>query len=130
MVDTLPSQSSEISGLITSLGIFAMAVAATVGGIYKGWRTIKKEASEPTLQKIAPAQTVETTSMIALTQSNHALAETLYRLGESVRSLDRHIADLIEVGREDRMALRTATEESYRLRLVLKDLYERLKGGL
>lgn len=118
----------DIVSILSSLGVFALAVAAAVGGIYKGLREIKKGSLPPATGSVAAAVLMENSSLFAWTESNKLVAERLEDAIELLRTLDRHGERLVEGVKDHRDALRSATEEQHRLRVATTDLHEFMRS--
>lgn len=113
----------DLSAIITSLGIFSLAVAAVVAGIYKGIKDIKKGGAE-TGHAVAAAALIETTTISAFTESNVRVADLLHDLVPILSRIERHL-DLHEQGEDRREhAMRASTEEAHRLRVAVTDLHQ------
>lgn len=118
----------DLNSIAANLSVFALAVAAVVGGCYKAWSDIKKKltggdnsVSRPTDDlKVLSAALMETTSMNALTESNRHLSDQL-------RQLCTRIEELVEGIRDHRSSTRSMHEEAHRLRVAVNDAYELLR---
>lgn len=102
-----------------------MAVAAAVGGIFTGWRQVKKSLAEDksppgtTDLRILQATITETSTLRDFTQSNREVAD---KLGQVCGRLE----ELTEATRAARLAAQGEAEEVHRLRIVLADVRELL----
>lgn len=118
----LPSP-PDISAILTSLGIFSLAIAAVVGGIYKGIKEVKKGGAE-TGTELKSGLIMETATVRALTESNHRLCASNEEIIDLLRSLDHRGALLIEALQDNRSIVRSQIEEQHRLRAATVDLVE------
>lgn len=116
----------DISAIITSLGVFSLAVAAVVGGIYKGLKEVKKGGAD-TGEKIAAAAIIESTTLAALTESNKLLARAVNDLTSLAENIERRLDKGNDMARELRDALRSSTEEAHRLRVATTDLHQHMR---
>lgn len=116
----------DLSAIITSLGVFSLAVAAVVGGIYKGLKEVKKGGAD-TGEKIAAAAIIESTTLTALTESNKLLARAVDELSTVAGSIERRLDKGNDLARELRDALRSSTEEAHRLRVATTDLHQHMR---
>lgn len=116
----------DISAILTSLGVFSLAIAAVVGGIYKGIKEVKKGGAE-TGTELKSGLILETATARALTESNHALCVTNRDILDTMRSIDRHVERLIEATQDQRETTRSQIEEQHRLRAAIVDLVELMR---
>jgi len=116
----------DISAIITSLGVFSLAVAAVVGGIYKGLKEVKKGGAD-TGQQVVSAALMETRTMTALTESNKLLARAVEELSVVAQSIERRLDKGNDLARELRDAMRSSTEEAHRLRVATTDLHQHMR---
>lgn len=114
----------DLGSLLTNLGVLILAIAATVSGVFTGWRQFKKtldpEKPQPTgteQYRILSASIMETNSMKALTESNHEMIEQMRRL--CVR-----LEDVSELIRDNSKSTSSLNEESHRLRVAVQDAHE------
>lgn len=115
----------DISAIITSLGVFSLAVAAVVGGIYKGIKEVKKGGAET--GEVKGAVLIETLTLRDLSDSNRLLAETNLEIRDLLRQLCRKGDDLVEALKDHREMTRSQIEEQHRLRAATVDLVEHLR---
>lgn len=89
----------DVTAIVTNLGIFSLAVAAAIGGIWKGIKNIRKDGLNPDspVQKIASATLVETTTMLMWSESNRDVCECINALREEIKDL-RHEIELMRIG--------------------------------
>lgn len=123
---TLPASPPDISAILTSLGVFSLAIAAVVGGIYKGIKEVKKGGS-PTDKELAGGLILDTASARALTESNSRLTETNREMLDVLRKIDHTMLHLTEAIGDSRTMVRTQVEDQHRLRAAVVDLYESLR---
>lgn len=126
---TLPASPPDITAILTSLGVFSLAIAAVVGGIYKGLKEAKK--GEPTDTAFAGGLILDTATARALTESNMRLAEINHDVLEQLRRFDRQADNLVEAIKLQREMTRSQIEEQHRLRAAVVDLVEimrRIRG--
>jgi hypothetical protein len=116
----------DISAILTSLGVFSLAIAAVVGGIYKGIKEVKKGGAE-TGAELKTGLIIETATVRALTESNYTLSQTNKDILETLRSIDRHVERLIEAAQDQRETTRSQIEEQHRLRAATVDLVELMR---
>ena len=122
---TLPASPPDITAILTSLGVFSLAIAAVVGGIYKGLKEAKK--GEPTETALAGGLILDTATARALTESNLRLAEINRDILDVLRHVDRRADNLIETIRESREMTRSQIEEQHRLRAATVDLVDMMR---
>ena len=123
----LPAPSPpDISAIITSLGVFSLAVAAVVGGIYKGIKEIKKGGAE-TDKELKSGLIVESFTVRELSDSNRLLAETNLEIRDLLRQLVRTGSDVVEALKDHREMTRSQIEEQHRLRAATVDLVEQMR---
>lgn len=115
----------DISAIITSLGVFSLAVAAVVGGIYKGIKEVKKGGAET--GEVKGAVIVETLTLRDLSDSNRLLTETNLEIRDLLRQLVRKGDDLVEALKDHREMTRSQIEEQHRLRAATVDLVEHMR---
>lgn len=123
MTLALPASPPDISAILTSLGVFSLAIAAVVGGIYKGIKEVKKGGAD-TGTEVKSAVLMETMTARSLSDSNLQLVAINTQLLEMMRSLDHRAAQLIEALQDHRAITRSQIEEQHRLRAATVDLLE------
>lgn len=126
MTPALPASPPDISAILTSLGIFSLAIAAVVGGIYKGIEEVKKGGAE-TGSEVKSAVLVETATIRNLTESNIQLAASNHEIRDLLRSIDHRAALLIEALGDNRTIIRSQIEEQHRLRAATVDLVDQMR---
>lgn len=122
----LPASPPDITAILTSLGVFSLAVAAVVGGIYKGIKEVRKEESAKK-EEARSGLVLETLTARQLSDSNNQLIEMLRELVSSLRSLERRMESLGECMQDHRNMVRSQIEEQHRLRAATVDLVELLR---
>lgn len=127
---SLPASPPDITAILTSLGVFSLAIAAVVGGIYKGIKEVKKGGSE-TGQEVKQALIVESMTIRALSDSNlqltavnSQLVDVGRQIADALRSIDRQGEKLVEALQDQRGMTRSQIEEQPRLRAAIVDLLE------
>lgn len=115
------------TALGASFGVFAAAVAAVIGGIWKAIGDIKKGGAD-TGKQIASATIIESTTLVQLTEGNRKLCEELSDTVDILRLIERHMDKAAEAAREHRDGQRAATEEQHRLRVAITDLHEFMRS--
>lgn len=120
---SLPVSPPDISAILTSLGVFSLAIAAVVGGIYKGVKEVKKGGAE-TGTELKSGLIMEGATARALTESNNRLCASNEEIIDLLRSLDHRGALLIEALQDNRSIVRSQIEEQHRLRAATVDLLE------
>lgn len=123
MTPALPASPPDISAILTSLGVFSLAIAAVVGGIYKGIKEVKKGGAD-TGTEVKSALLMETMTARSLSDSNLQLVAINMQLLEMMRSLDHRGAQLVEALQDHRAITRSQIEEQHRLRAATVDLLE------
>lgn len=118
-----PVSPPDISAILTSLGVFSLAIAAVVGGIYKGLKEIKKGGAD-TGAAVAGALIVDRTSLTLLTESNDRLSAVNRKIVDAMRQIDHSVSLLIEAVQDQRSMTRSQIEEQHRLRAATVDLVE------
>lgn len=116
----------DISAILTSLGVFSLAIAAVVGGIYKGIKEVKKGGAD-TGSELKGGVIVETLTLRDLSDSNRLLAETNIEIRDLLRQLVRKGDDLVEALKDHREMTRSQIEEQHRLRAATVDLVEQMR---
>ena len=122
----LPASPPDISAILTSLGVFSLAIAAVVGGIYKGIKEVKKGGAE-TGAEVKSALLMETTTARAIAESNRRLCEINTELRDLARQLCRQTDHLIEALQDQRSITRSQIEEQHRLRSATVDLVDQMR---
>lgn len=122
----LPASPPDITAILTSLGVFSLAIAAVVGGIYKGIKEVKKEAKEditsPKVNFVMDATTAR-----QLTDSNTYLCESQREMITVLRAMERRLEMMIESLGDHRAIVRSQIEEQHRLRAATVDLTDQLR---
>lgn len=126
MTPALPASPPDISAILTSLGIFSLAIAAVVGGIYKGIKEVKKGGAD-TGSEVKSAVLVETATIRNLTDSNLQLVASNHEVRDLLRSIDHRAALLIEALGDNRTIIRSQIEEQHRLRAATVDLVDQMR---
>lgn len=126
MTPALPASPPDISAILTSLGVFSLAIAAVVGGIYKGIKEVKKGGAD-TGTEVKSAVLVEAVTLRALSDSNVQLHAVNREIVDLLRALDHRAAQLIEALQDHRAITRSQIEEQHRLRAATVDLVELLR---
>jgi len=119
----LPASPPDITAILTSLGVFSLAIAAVVGGIYKGIKEVKKGGAD-TGTEVKSAVLVEAVTLRALSDSNVQLHAVNREIVDLLRALDHRAAQLIEALQDHRAITRSQIEEQHRLRAATVDLLE------
>lgn len=122
----LPASPPDISAILTSLGVFSLAISAVVGGIYKGIKEVKKGGAD-TGSEVKSALLMETVTARSLSDSNLQLVEVNREIVGVLRSVDRKAAVLVEALQDQRSITRSQIEEQHRLRAATVDLVELLR---
>lgn len=123
MTPALPASPPDISAILTSLGVFSLAIAAVVGGIYKGIKEVKKGGAD-TGTEVKSALLMETVTARSLSDSNLQLVAVNKEITDLLRSLDHRAVQLIEALQDHRAITRSQIEEQHRLRAATVDLLE------
>lgn len=126
MTPALPASPPDISAILTSLGIFSLAIAAVVGGIYKGIKEVKKGGAD-TGTEVKSAVLVESATIRNLTESNLQLVGVNREIVDLLRSIDHRASLLIEALGDQRAITRSQIEEQHRLRAATVDLVEMMR---
>lgn len=113
----------DISAILTSLGVFSLAIAAVVGGIYKGIKEVKRGGAD-TDKSLAGGLIMDRGTLTLLVDSNERLTNSNKEILESMRSIDRHVERLVETLQDQRETTRSQIEEQHRLRAATVDLVE------
>ena len=120
---SLPASPPDIQAIVTSLGVFSLAIAAVIGGIYKGLKEIKKGGGDTDKDAVA-GLILDNLTLRALTDSNVRLADVNREVLETLRSLDHKADLLVEALGDHRSIVRSQIEEQHRLRAATVDLVE------
>lgn len=124
---TLPvSSPPDITAILTSLGVFSLAIAAVVGGIYKGIKEVKKGGAD-TGSELKGGVIVETLTLRDLSASNRLLAETNIEIRDLLRQLCRTGDNVVDALKDHREIIRSQIEEQHRLRAATVDLLEQMR---
>lgn len=123
---SLPTSPPDIQAIVTSLGVFSLAIAAVIGGVYKGLKEIKKGGSDTDKEAVA-GLIIDNLTLRALTDSNVRLADVNREVLETLRSLDHKADLLVEALGDQRSIVRSQIEEQHRLRAATVDLVELLR---
>jgi len=124
---SLPTPSPpDIQAILTSLGVFSLAIAAVVGGIYKGIKEVRKGGTDTSKDAVAGVL-MDNVSMRSLSESNARLADSNREVLEIMRSLDHRAGLLVEALQDHRSIVRSQIEEQHRLRAATVDLVELLR---
>lgn len=121
-----PVSPPDISAILTSLGVFSLAIAAVVGGIYKGIKEVKKGGAD-TGTEVKSAILVESATIRNLTESNLQLVGINREIVDLLRSIDHRASLLIEALGDQRSITRSQIEEQHRLRAATVDLVEMMR---
>lgn len=122
MTPGLPASPPDLSSILTSLGVFSLAIAAVVGGIYKGIKEVKKGGTET--GEVKSAVIVETLTIRALTDSHLQLVAIQTEIRDLLRQSVRQTESVIEAIQDHRAIIRSQIEEQHRLRAATVDLVE------
>lgn len=125
-VATSVASPPDISAILTSLGVFSLAIAAVVGGIYQGIKQVKR-GGEDTDKAVAGAVIMDRSSIQKLADSNDRLATVAMEIISAVTSLDKNVERLTEITRDHRETTRSQIEEAHRVRAATVDLVEMLR---
>lgn len=120
---SLPTSPPDTQAIVTSLGVFSLAIAAVIGGVYKGLKEIKKGGSDTDKEAVA-GLIIDNLTLRALTDSNVRLADVNREVLETLRSLDHKADLLVEALQDQRSITRSQMEEQHRLRAATVDLVE------
>lgn len=126
MTPALPASPPDISAILTSLGVFSLAIAAVVGGIYKGIKEVKKGGAD-TGTEVKSAILIESATIRNLTESNLQLVGINREIVDLLRSIDHRASLLIEALGDQRSITRSQIEEQHRLRAATVDLVEMMR---
>ena len=120
---SLPASPPDIQAIVTSLGVFSLAIAAVIGGVYKGLKEIKKGSGDADKDAVA-GLIIDNLTLRALTDSNVRLVDVNREVLETLRSLDHKADLLVEALGDQRSIVRSQIEEQHRLRAATVDLVE------
>lgn len=115
----------DISAILTSLGVFSLAIAAVVGGIYKGIKEVKKGGADA--GTLSSSIIMDRAPLVKLADSNDRLATVNSEIITTLRSIDRGIERLVETIQDSRETTRSQIEEQHRLRAATVDLVEMMR---
>ncbi len=118
--------SPDLAAIGTSIAVLVAAVAAMIGGIYKGLKDISRGG--PATGTVQTALRIENSTLRLLTASNTELAEAISDLTAKAELIDRNSENLVETMKENRDGVRAMCEEQRRLRIALTDLHELLRS--
>lgn len=120
----------DIGSIITNLGIFSLAVAAAVGGVFTGWNKVKKSLKEDAKHAHAPGSSDYRvlSATITETQTLRSLTEANIRLADSLDKFSRKLDDVMEAVGDHRSSMRSFHEEAHRLGVSIRDANEILRG--
>lgn len=122
----LAASPPDISAILTSLGVFSLAIAAVVGGIYKGVKEVQKGGAD-TGKELAGSIIMDRGSLLKLADSNDRLTGVNTEIITVLRSIDRGVERLVETMQDSRETTRSQIEEQHRLRAATVDLVEMLR---
>lgn len=115
----------DISAILTSLGVFSLAIAAVVGGIYKGIKEVKKGGEDK--GTLASSIIMDRAPLVKVADSNDRLVAVNTEIITVLRSIDRGIERLAETMQDSRETVRSQIEEQHRLRAATVDLVEMMR---
>lgn len=120
----IAASSPSLSAIATSLTVFFVAVAAVVGGIYKGLKETQKDSpsNDP-----KGAVLIDSSTVRDLSDSVRALTESNTELRDLVKQLVRRAEDVIEALEDQRKITRSQIEEQHRLRAATTDLVDQMR---
>lgn len=110
----------DFSAIGTTFTVFALAIAAIVGGIYKGLKEIKKD--NPASRETTQAVFVDSAALRNLSETNRLLYETNTEMRDLARQMVRKMEDMVEALEDHRKIVRSQIEEQHRLRAATEDL--------
>lgn len=95
--------SSDLTAVITNVGVFLVAAAATGSAIWKTLKTIKANDDQTTPTKVLGASIIETTTMLMWSESNRSVCESNRELRDAVVALkhEMELARLTGRNRDD-----------------------------
>jgi hypothetical protein len=120
----LPS-APDISSVITSFGVLSLAIAAVIGGLYKGFKEVKKDVFNSGTH--SESVTVGRNDLTGLTESNVRLIESHKGIIEVLLHMDRSLDKLVEAILDGREMTRSQIEEQHRLRAATVDLVDQMR---
>jgi len=121
----LPASPPDITAILTSLGVFSLAIAAVVGGIYKGIKEVKKEGGSAAEGK---SSLVFDSSLVRqLLESNNQLTDVNREIASILRAIQHRLDHSVEATQDHRNIVRSQIEEQHRLRAAIVDLIELLR---
>lgn len=123
---TLPASPPDISAILTSLGVFSLAIAAVVGGIYKGIKEVKKGGAA-TDREMVGGLILDTATARAIIETNSRIVESNRDMLDLLRQIERQIDHMVEALKGNREMTRSQIEEQHRLRAATVDLVELLR---
>lgn len=126
MNPAVPVSPPDIAAILTSLGIFSLAIAAVVGGIYRGISEVKKGTIDGD-KEVKSAMILETVTAKALSDSQLQLTAANKELLDLLRTLVRAVDRNTEAVQDYRETSRSAIEEQHRLRAGVVDLVEQMR---
>lgn len=103
----LPVSPPDIAAILTSLGVFSLAIAAVVGGIYKGIKEVRRENEDTRPQGRSGGS-----------------SESTDQLTEAIRAATRQSVLLTEALQDHRNIVRSQIEDQHRLRAAIVDLVD------
>lgn len=124
----IAASTPDIAAIVTSLGVFSLAVAAVVGGIYRGLKQVKSGTDAD--KAVAGAILMDTLSVRMLTESNTRLAETNSEIVNMLREIRVSTQQLNEAIKEQREVVRSQIDEQHRLRVAAVDLTDQIRRSL
>lgn len=104
----------DLQAIITSLGVFSIAVAATVAGIYNGIKSARKNGGRPETVNVA----VPTSRLESL------LEDLLPVMRDTLRFLDKHI----DSQNEFKGLVRESNDHMRRLQTAIEDLNRTMRS--
>lgn len=122
----MPVSPPEISTILTSLGVFSLAIAAAVGGIYKGIKEVQKGGAD-TGTEVKSALLMETATVRGLTESSAGLITANKELRDHMAAMNRSTERMTEALNDHRALIRSQIEEQHRLRAATVDLIDVLR---
>lgn len=123
----IAASSPSLSAIATSLTVFFVAVAAVVGGIYKGIKEIQKDSPAKNSNEIAG---FDSSAFRDLTDSVRGLTEINSEMRDLAKQLVRRVDDVVEALEDQRKITRSQIEEQHRLRAATTDLVDQMRRQL
>ena len=123
---SLPTSPPDLQTILTNLGVFSLAIAAVVGGIYKGIKEVRKgSVAEKEVISSLESMTARTLteSLLRLSNSNRDLIDV-------IRQVDHRITLLAESLSDHRNTTRSQIEDQHRLRATIADLVDVIRRRL